>query len=99
MANVLLQSQTKRKGISVLEKSCIGDLLDNVTTALLENHPVEHVNYHAVKLIENDKYELEMHPEMAAKVKTLKLQLPQDIFRGILRVKSPTVAINLSPAI
>lgn len=82
MANVLLQSQTKRKGISVLEKSCIGNLLDNVTTALLENHPVEHVNYHAVKLIENDKYELEMHPEMAEKVKTLKSQLPQDIFRG-----------------
>jgi len=82
MANVLATSRRTRMGKSVLETSAIQDVLAPLTAYLKIDENFKHVHYHAIKLIENDKFELAMHPEVVDFVQTLKRAQPDDIFHG-----------------
>lgn len=82
MANVLLVSKTQRLGKTIIESSCLGSILQRVTNRLEKDETIKHRNYHAVKLIENDHYELAMHPELASFVNELKTLEKDDIFHG-----------------
>ena len=75
MANVKAIANTKRMSFSILESSDLGPLISDVKNILSHSLTLHHLDYHAIKLLENDIYEVEMHSEASAHVNELKKQM------------------------
>ena len=75
------EASNKRVGFTVLENCKFASLIES-TKKEMETIGIESPLFHAVKLIENDSVEMEMHEEIAKGVEKLKTQIPQDEFEG-----------------
>ncbi len=73
------ESNKIRKGVSVLEKSSVSHLINDVTIALKEQN-VESPLFHAIKLIENDSLEKEMYKEPVCMIDEFKKTFNDEIF-------------------
>ena len=80
MAVAYKESQKVRNGITVLEKTVVGSLVNEAYKEL--KNSVTSPLFHAVKLVENDELECKNHPELAKKIDDMKNSLPQDDFEG-----------------
>ncbi len=65
------ESNKKRVGTTVLEESKLKDLINNIKIAL-EGQGVENPLFHAVKLVELDSIEVEMHKDVVPMVEEFK---------------------------
>ncbi len=72
-------SNTERTGVTVLENSAIAHLVGDVKIAL-DGQNVENPLFHAVKLVENDSIEVEMHKETVKMVDEFKQTFSDDVF-------------------
>ena len=79
MKVVYAQSQKPRKGVSVLESCPLSPLMDDLT-AKLKDAEVASPLFHAVKIIENDRFEVENHPEYKKTVDEFKTSYTSDVF-------------------
>ena len=75
------EAANNRVGFTVLENCKFASLIES-TKKEMESIGIESPLFHAVKLIENDSVEMEMHEEIAKGVEKLKTQIPQDEFEG-----------------
>ena len=80
MAVAYKESQKVRNGITVLEKTVVGSLVNEAYKEL--KNSVTSPLFHAVKLVEKDELECKNHPELAKKIDDMKNSLPQDDFEG-----------------
>lgn len=74
-------AKTKRVGTSVLSESKIATMVEEVTNKLQAENIASPL-FHAVKLIENDEFEINAHHEVAVLAKSLKEKMPEDEFEG-----------------
>ena len=72
-------SQKERKGATVLESSALSHLIGDVKIAL-KGQGVENPLFHAVKLVENDSIETEMHKETLPMIEEFKNTFEDDVF-------------------
>lgn len=72
-------SGKERKGVTVLENSAIAHLIKDVKIALAGQN-VENPLFHAVKLVENDSIEVEMHSDTVKMVDEFKETFEDEIF-------------------
>lgn len=83
MANVQVYAKKERNGSTILTNNHT-----NLRTLVLETieklrvDNITHLHYHASKLLEDDPYEVDMHPDLANHIKGLKATQPEDIFMG-----------------
>ena len=75
------EARRPRRGVSVLANSRINKVIEETTNKLNEGK-IESPLFHAIKLIENDEIEINMHPEIAKGVEELKNKEPKDEFDG-----------------
>ena len=75
------EARRPRRGVSVLANSRINKVIEETTNKLNEEK-IESPLFHAIKLIENDEIEINMHPEIAKGVEELKNKEPKDEFDG-----------------
>lgn len=73
------ESKKQRFGITVLEESNIAHLIADVKTALTGEN-VSNPLFHAVKLVEGDEIEVDMHKEVLGVVEAFKKTFKDDIF-------------------
>ena len=73
------ESKKQRFGITVLEESNIAHLIADVKTALT-GEDVSNPLFHAVKLVEGDEIEVDMHKEVLGVVEAFKKTFKDDIF-------------------
>lgn len=73
------ESKKARKGSTVLEESSLAHLVGDVRIAL-DGQKVENPLFHAVKLVEGDEIEVEMHKETVGMVDEFKKTFSDDIF-------------------
>ena len=73
------ESKKVRKGTTVLESSKLSHLIGDVRIAL-GGQNVENPLFHAVKLVENDSIEVEMHKDTVAMVEEFKKTFSDDVF-------------------
>ena len=72
-------SLKKRAGATVLESSALSHLIGDVKIAL-KGQGVENPLFHAVKLVENDSIETEMHKETLPMIEEFKATFEDDVF-------------------
>lgn len=72
-------SKAHRKGVTVLENSAIAHLIGDVKIAL-DGQNVDNPLFHAIKLVEEDSIEAEMHKETLKMVKAFKETFTDDVF-------------------
>ena len=75
------ESNKKREATTVLESSPLGHLIGDVKIAL-KGQNVENPLFHAVKLVELDSIEAEMHKDTLPMVEEFKNTFKDDIFEG-----------------
>ena len=75
------EASKKRVGFTVLEECKFASLIES-TKKEMEAIGIESPLFHAVKLIENDSVEMQMHEEIAKGVEKLKTQIPAAEFEG-----------------
>lgn len=68
-----------REGVSVLEGGELSHLIGDVKIAL-EGQGVDNSLFHAVKLVENDEIEMQMHPKTVKMVEDFKKTFDNDVF-------------------
>lgn len=73
------ESKKIRKGESVLADTSVAHLISDVTTAL-RGQDVENPLFHAIKLVENDEVEVEMHKETVKMVEEFKEKNSDETF-------------------
>lgn len=73
------ESQKVRKGVTVLKDSSLSHLVGDVKIAL-EGQSVENPLFHAVKLVEGDEIEVDMHKETVGMVEAFKKTYNDDVF-------------------
>ncbi len=73
------ESKKARKGSTVLEESSLAHLVGDVRIAL-DGQKVENPLFHAVKLVEGDEIEVEMHKETVGMVDEFKKTFSDDVF-------------------
>lgn len=73
------ESKKVRKGTTVLDSSKLSHLIGDVRIAL-GGQNVENPLFHAVKLVENDSIEVEMHKDTVAMVEEFKKTFSDDVF-------------------
>ena len=71
--------EKERKGVTVLEDSELAHLIGDITIAL-KGQEVANPLFHAIKLIENDEIEVEMHPKTLVMVEEFKKTFTNDLF-------------------
>ena len=71
--------QTARKGVTVLNDCEIAHLIKDVTVAL-DGQSIDDPLFHAVKLVENDELEVQMHPTTVRTVTKFKETYNNDLF-------------------
>ncbi|MBQ9782473.1 MAG: ferrous iron transporter B, partial [Clostridia bacterium] len=79
MQRAYTASQTARKGKTVIDDDKMKHLIGDVKIAL-EGQGVQNPLFHAVKLVENDEIEVEMHKETVKMVEGFKNVFKDDIF-------------------
>ena len=79
MQVALKATRTVRKGKTVLENCEISHLIKDVTVAL-DGQDVADPLFHAVKLVENDELEVQMHPNTIKTVEKFKQTYNNDLF-------------------
>ncbi len=79
MDKAYAESDKQRRGVSVLENSAVAHLIGDVKIALAGQN-VENPLFHAVKLVENDSIEVEMHKDTVKMVDEFKETFSDDIF-------------------
>ncbi len=72
-------SKTNRKAKTVLEGSDINHLIGDVRIAL-EGHGIENPLFHAIKLVERDELEVQMHPTTVKMVEDFKNIFTDELF-------------------
>ena len=72
-------SKNARKGVSVLEGGELEHLIGDVRIAL-EGQGVDNSLFHAVKLVENDEIEMQMHPQTVKMVDDFKKTFDSEVF-------------------
>lgn len=73
------ESSKVRKGVTVLENSPLSHLISDVTIAL-KGQKVDNPLFHAVKLVEEDSIEVEMHSSTVEMVEEFKKTFSDEIF-------------------
>ena len=73
------QSKTVRTGTTVLSDSAIAHLVGDVKIAL-NGQNIENPLFHAIKLVENDSIEVEMHKDTVKMIDDFKQTFSDDIF-------------------
>lgn len=83
MINVKAHATKERKGTTILNTGT-SMLTPMVNEALetLNSEKITHLHYHVAKLIENDPFETDMHPELAKSIEILKASQREDVFQG-----------------
>ena len=71
--------KTPRKGKTVLEKTAIIHLINDCRIAL-SGQKVDNALFHAIKLVEMDEIEMEMHPDSAQMVEEFKACFHDELF-------------------
>lgn len=79
MEEAIETSNTPRTGVTVLEKSPLTHLIQDVTIAF-KGKDVDNPLFHAIKLIENDEIEVKDHPDLIKMVNEFKATFTDDIF-------------------
>lgn len=79
MERAIQASEKQRKGITLLEGTEISHLIGDVNIAL-KHLNVDNPLFHAIKLIENDEIEVEMHKETVKMVDEFKMTFDNDVF-------------------
>ena len=79
MEKVFLASKSERKGVTVLSETELDHVIGDVKIAL-KGHGVKNPLFHAVKLIEGDELEVEMHKETVSMVDDFKEVYTHQIF-------------------
>lgn len=79
MDRAYLVSKQPREGVTVLQNSSLKHLIGDVRIAL-EGQKVENPLFHAVKLVELDELETQMHPDSLNMVEEFKKTFKDDIF-------------------
>lgn len=79
MEKAIETSEHPRNGITVLEKSPLTHLIQDVTIAF-KGKDVDNPLFHAIKLIENDEIEVKEHPDLLKMVNEFKDTFSDDIF-------------------
>ncbi len=79
MKRAYAASLKKRVGETVLESSALSHLIGDVKIAL-KGQGVENPLFHAVKLVENDSIETEMHKETLPMIEEFKATFEDDVF-------------------
>ena len=79
MKRAYAASLKKRAGETVLESSALSHLIGDVKIAL-KGQGVENPLFHAVKLVENDSIETEMHKETLPMIEEFKATFEDDVF-------------------
>lgn len=72
-------SKQKRNGVTVLEDSALKHLISDITIAL-DGQNVQNPLFHAIKLIEQDELEVEMHKETVKVVEAFKKTFTDELF-------------------
>ena len=72
-------SKQKRSGVTVLEDSALKHLISDITIAL-DGQNVQNPLFHAIKLIEQDELEVEMHKETVKMVEAFKKTFTDELF-------------------
>ena len=72
-------SKQKRNGVTVLEDSALKHLISDITIAL-DGQNVQNPLFHAIKLIEQDELEVEMHKETVKMVEAFKKTFTDELF-------------------
>ena len=80
MKEALKASQKERLGYTIIEESPILHLINDVTIAF-KGKGVDNPLFHAIKLVELDKIEIEMHPDLVNMVKEFKETFKDDTFQ------------------
>ena len=75
------EASKKRSGFTVLKDCKFASVIEE-TKNKMASQGIESPLFHAVKLIENDIVEIEMHEEIAKGVEELKNKIPTDEFEG-----------------
>ncbi len=73
------ESKKKREGVTVLKDSVLGHLIGDVTIAL-KGQNVSNPLFHAVKLVENDSIETEMHKNTVGMIDDFKKTFNDEVF-------------------
>lgn len=79
MARAIEVCKTKRTGKTVLEDCKISHLIGDVKLAL-EGQEIENPLFHAIKLVENDELEIQMHPQTVKTVELFKAHFNDELF-------------------
>ena len=79
MEQAYVASDSERKGSTVLADTPLAHLIGDVKIAL-KGQNVENPLFHAVKLVENDSIEVDMHKEIAPMVEEFKKTFKDDVF-------------------
>ena len=79
MERAFAESNKERKGVTVLDDSALSHLIGDVKIAL-KGQNVENPLFHAVKLVENDSLEVEMHKDAVNMINEFKATYKDDVF-------------------
>lgn len=79
MERAFAESKKKRTGVTVLNDTALAHLIGDVKIAL-KGRNVENPLFHAVKLVENDSIEVEMHKDTETMVDEFKKTFKDDVF-------------------
>ena len=80
METALKTSQKERIGYTIIEESPILHLINDVTIAF-KGKGVDNPLFHAIKLVELDKIEINMHPDLVNMVEEFKKTFKDDTFQ------------------
>lgn len=97
------ESKKVRKGVTVLKDSSLSHLVGDVKIAL-EGQSVENPLFHAVKLVEGDEIEVDMHKETVGMVEAFKKTYNDDVFGSdfealVADQRYKYIAKNFAPAL
>ena len=97
------ESQKVRKGVTVLKDSSLSHLVGDVKIAL-EGQSVENPLFHAVKLVEGDEIQVDMHKETVGMVEAFKKTYNDDVFGSdfealVADQRYKYIAKNFAPAL
>ena len=97
------ESKKVRKGVTVLKDSSLSHLVGDVKIAL-EGQSVENPLFHAVKLVEGDEIEVQMHKETVGMVEAFKKTYNDDVFGSdfealVADQRYKYIAKNFAPAL
>ena len=103
MERAYAECKKERKGSTVLEKSALSHLIGDVKIAL-KGQNVKDPLFHAIKLVENDSIETEMHKETLPMIEEFKQTFEDEIFGSdfealVADARYKYISENFAPAL